>query len=52
MSVWGIIAVVVGIIGGWLSRREGVSRPFKIAIIAVSVAIILFCIYMIFARVR
>ncbi len=51
MSVWGITAVIVGVVGGWLSRREGLARPLRIAIITVSVAIILFCLYMIFARV-
>lgn len=51
MSVWGITAILVGIIGGWISRRPGLPRPVKITIITVSVAIILFCIYMIFARV-
>lgn len=50
MSIWGITAIVVGIVGGWLSRRKGIPQPLKIAIIAVSVAIILVCMYMIFAR--
>lgn len=51
MSVWGITGVVVGIVGGWLARREWMPQPARITIMVISAAIILFCLYMIFARV-